>query len=359
MNIDIQLIDRQIIKINTNKERNVSFISKICLYDFFSMNEINICKIIRKIPYYYCEYNVIEESNFIKIGEISEKIIQKLQISYNKKDNKEDNKDNKKEQKYLLLRYKDEKLSIFTDFLFSFYTPKIFIFHILDAYSLLLKKFIQLNKNNICFFDLSSENIFFREKNKPLLQNFRKSLLINSLDETYISRIITKITDYTCKPIEIYVLFYLIIQKEETLSYTYIETIVSFFVDNMSVLTLFSEKYKQHYKQLCIDFLKKYINRPKSEIIHDILTYSDTWDNYSLSIIYLHVIGTIIKVFSLKDNFMNQFLTLLIKNIHPNPLKREKLEETQQNYENIFNSAKWDFISELSCNKMKKLHELL
>ena len=100
-------------------------------------------------------------------------------------------------------------------------------------------------------------------------------------------------------------------------------------------------------------------NSPKSDIIHDILSYSDTWDNYSLSIIYLHVIGTIIKVFSLKNNFMNQFLTLLIKNIHPNPLKRENLKETQQNYENLYRVTKWGFISELSCNKMKKLHELL
>ena len=72
-----------------------------------------------------------------------------------------------------------------------------------------------------------------------------------------------------------YVLFYLIINKEETLSYHYIETIVAFFIDNMNVLSLFSQNFKDSYKQSCIDCLKKYINHPKTLIISDILTYSE------------------------------------------------------------------------------------
>ena len=57
---------------------------------------------------------------------------------------------------------------------------------------------------------------------------------------------------------------------------------------------------------------------------------------------------------------MNSFLKLLSKNISPNPLKRENMGETRQNYENLFNNfTNWDFIKDLSSDKMNKLYELL
>jgi hypothetical protein len=306
-------------------------------------------------------FNIIEKCDFIKIGEINETINKNINIPLNN------------DTKYLLIQYNDiqngklqnnennnKNVAKFADFLLSIHKPKEFIYHILESYSLLLRSFIILEEHSICFFDLSCENILFRENGNPLLQNVNYSLLVNKLNEAYISNIITKITDYTCKPLEVYVLFYLIINNEETLSYHFIETIVAFFIDNMNILTLFSQKFKENYKQSCIDFLKKYINQTKSAIISDIMTYYETWDNYSLSMIYLHIISNIVRVFSLKGNFLTNFLLLLIKNIDPNPLKRGKLRETQENYEKMENTfTNWSFANELNAEKMKKLHELL
>jgi hypothetical protein len=55
---------------------------------------------------------------------------------------------------------------------------------------------------------------------------------------------------------------------------------------------------------------------------------------------------------------MNKFTLLLIKNIHPNPLKRETLQETSENFDNLFENADWTFINEFSNEKMKKMYDL-
>lgn len=353
MDIDIELIEKQILffsKSDNNANNNKS-ISKICNYDFFSINEVKISEKIKKIPYYHNDYSIVERCNFIKVGEMSERSRQLLKTV---------DSDTNNNKKYLLIEYNQENCIKFTDFLFSFNTVKSFFFHVLDSYSTLLDIIIKLNHNDICFFDLSCENIYIRKNNRPFLKNVNKSLLLYKLDESYISKIITKINDYTCKPLEVYVLFYLIMNNEETLSYHFIETIVSFFIDNMNVLTLFTQSFKEKYKQSCIDYLKKYINQPKTFIISDLITYYDTWDNYSLSIIYLHIVGNIIRVFGLKENFMNSFLILLTKNISPDPLKREKLEDSRKRYDILFNTfTDWKFINDLPSKKMKKLYEIL
>jgi hypothetical protein len=140
---------------------------------------------------------------------------------------------------------------------------------------------------------------------------------------------------------------------------SFIETICSNYVKNMDILTLFSQNYRESYEKTCVETLKKYINKPKTATIADILKYSQYWDNYSLSILYLHIIGNITNIFSLKGTFMNKFTMLLIKNIHPNPLKRETLRETSKNYDKLFENADWTFINEFSDEKMEKLYDLL
>jgi hypothetical protein len=57
---------------------------------------------------------------------------------------------------------------------------------------------------------------------------------------------------------------------------------------------------------------------------------------------------------------MNDLLLLLVKNISPEPCKRERLRETREKYEVLFKKfTNWDFIKELSTHKMIKLYEVL
>ena len=352
--INIGLISNQI----TNNRRKVNNIddndedqTKIIVYDFFSINEIKIGEIIEEIPYYRNYYDIITDYDFIDIGKIGEKIIENVDLDSKNKD-----------KKYVVFNYNDEKRIGFSDFLFKLpnnTNNKQFVFNILNTYSFLLNSLIKLNENGVCFFELSTENIAFSSYSRPFLKSFKNSLIISDLNTSYIANIVKNIDTYTHKPLEVHVLFYLIVNNEETMSLSFIEAISNNYVKNMDVLLLFSQNYKESFEKSCVETLKKYINKPKSAIIADILNYSKYWDNYSLSILYLHIIGNISKFFSLKGTFMNKFTLLLIQNIHPNPLKRESLKETSQNYDNLFDNSDWGFINDFSSEKMKKLFHLL
>lgn len=359
-NINVKQINKFFnLKNNQNKNSGEKKIrknkTKVIVNDFFSINEINICEIVQHILYYSNYYDMLIDYDFIKIGQLGKKLVENIY------DEDTDYNDTFK-KKYFLFQYKNENSINFDDFLFNLKTPKQFIFYVLDSYSYLLTGLIKLNENNICFFNLSPENIVFNKENgeKPLLQNFGLSLAVSQLNEEYITNIIKKTKYYTYKPLEIHILFYLIENNINTISYSFIENICEVFIDNMHILSLFSPTYREKYKLSCINYLKTYINKPRNIIINDILQYCNTWDNYSLSIIYLHIFGNILRVFSLKETIISKIVLELLKNIHPEPLKREKLTKTLANYEKLYyDFSDWPFINLIPQEKLTKLYETL
>ena len=354
-NIDVQLIKNSLIN-GTTKTKKQSITrntkTKIQKCDFFSINEIKICNKIKKIPYFSNYFSIVTNYSLITVGEMSEVVFEQIV-----------DKDAHISENYVLIEYNTENKSKMPDlnmFLFNLPSPKLFVFHILDSYSYLLESLIQLCDKNICFFDLCPENIGFNGNYKPLLQNFQLSLLYTTLNEEYIANIITKIKDYTHKPLEIHLLFYLIANNEVSISYSLMETICTNYMNNMSVLSFFSQKYRDSYKKACEEFLKQYINRPKTEIIQELLMYHDKWDNYSISVIYLHIVGHISQVFALKDTFINKMAIQLSRNLHPNPSKRETLSNSKEFFDMLFNEyTDWSFISDISCIKLNNLYEIL
>jgi hypothetical protein len=333
---------------NESEENNKKYKTKLVDYCFFSINEVNISYKIKKILYYSNNYSIIEDYDFININQLNDEIIEKLNLT--------------DEKKYLIFKYKNEKLIKFTDFLYNIYNPKIFIFNIIESFSYLLKGLIKLNDNKICFFNLSPQNIAFNLDcgEKPIIKNFKLSLQVSKLNESYITNIINNENDYTHKPLEVHILFYLIKNNISTISYSFIEEICENFINNLSVLTLFSEKYKESYKKECIDSLKKYINKPKTDIIYNILEQNDKWDVYSLSLLYLHIFGNISRVFSLKRNFISKIINELLKNISSEPSKRSSLQKLDEIFEKYLNDeCDWSFINNYSSNNMSVLFNIL
>ena len=348
--IDIKSINKHFFSNSEYTKKKQKETTKIIQYCFYSLNELNICKKIEKIPYYINNFSIIEDYDNINISQLNDKYIDKLQL----KDNIQ----------YLIFTYKNETLINFNDFLYNFTSPKQFIFHIIQSFQYLLESLIKLNDNNICFFNLSPENIAFNLDcgEKPFLRYFELSLQISKLNEDYISNIIKNLDDkYIYKPFEIHILFYLIKNNITTISYSFIEEISEVFVDKLSILNLFSQKYKESYKNTCISFLKKYINKPKTYIISDILKYYDKWDVYSISVIYIHIIGNFLQIFSLKDTFVSRLVVELSKNIHPDPSKRSNLMDFQEKYDILFDNKdiKWGFANNLPSSKMTELYEIL
>jgi len=342
-------------KINYNKEQHLrEKISKICLYHFFSINEIQINEMIEaNIPYFDNYFDVVYDYDFIKIGQLNDNdndLIEDMNLHSGKK--------------YLLLEFKKRNFVKYNDFLFQIKNPKLFILHVIESFRYLLGSLIKLHDNNICFFDLSVDNIMFDIDcgEKPILVHFQNSLQLELVNEECISTIIKGADlSYTYKPLEVHVLFYLIRNDLNTISSSFIEEIAEMYVKKLSVMNLFSLHFKETFKLSCIQSLEKYINKPKPFIIQDIIERnSKTWDSYSLSILYLHIFGNMARVFALKETFIGKLSILLSKNIHPDSSKRESLDNILGNFEKLFSQTKdWSFIKKISIDRMEKLFTLL
>lgn len=340
INKRLKLLDKE-----DNDSCKMKIKTKTKILNFFLQNEIKISEILKKVVYYKNYFNILIEYNYMKIANINDKNIKKIIENEEKK------------EKYVLCKYNHHKSIDFVDFVFNLPNPKLFIFHILDSYKHLLDILIKINENNICFFNLSSINICFHDNYRPFINNFEKSILISELDVNYITSIIERTNNFVNKPLEVHVLFYLMKNDELTLSYTFIECICDNYVKQLNILDFFPEIDKSIYKKECIESLKKYINQPKEGIIIDILKNVIIWDNYSLSILYLHSFCNIIQNFSLKDTFMNEFVNILLKNIHPNPSKRETLKNTQEIHDKLLNDFNnWNFVNNISCDKMEQMY---
>ena len=107
---------------------------------------------------------------------------------------------------------------------------------------------------------------------------------------------------------------------------------------------------------MCVEAIKKYINKPKSAIIYDILQSVNKWDVYSLSVLYIHIFGNISRIFSLKQTFINKITLELSKNIHPDPSKRCELKVLLEKLNILLNNEdNWSFFKNIEPNQMRKL----
>jgi hypothetical protein len=123
---------------------------------------------------------------------------------------------------------------------------------------------------------------------------------------------------------------------------------------------MFSENYRQKYKQECIETMRKYINLPRNEILDDIIERNDKWDVYGISMLFLHIFGFMSRIFSLSGTFVSKITIELSRNLHPNSDKRMNLKETLNIFNKCLNEENdWRFADNLDNNKLSQLFDEL
>ena len=98
------------------EEDRIQTKTKIVKYDFYSVNEAQISDKIKVFPYYFKNYSIIDNYEFINISQLNEKYIEKL---------------NNDKIRYLSFNYKITEFIDFNTFLFDFKTIKLLIFTII------------------------------------------------------------------------------------------------------------------------------------------------------------------------------------------------------------------------------------
>lgn len=324
---------------------NRCFSQKIKINDFFSRNEITISKKVMSISDYYNYFNILYKYENIEINEIDEKNIENIKI--------EDN--------HFILCYYPKynlELSLFP-FIFNCKTPSALIHGIIESYSHLNRTLLYLEKQDVCFYDISPEKMYFVGNYKPLLSNFERSIHIDNLSVTYLSKIINKKDNYRYKCLEIHILFYILQDENETITYDIANEITHNYIENLKILSVYSTKSLTDIHNSVFAFLEKYIYKPKIFIVEEMIQSIHTWDNYSLGFIYLFILSNIIRVFQLKNTFINHLTGFIIKSIGCIPSKRESLLEITEKTQDLLRNSStntFEFINEMNIEKMESFY---
>ena len=308
------------------------------------INETIITKQITQIPYYSLFFSILEKHTLLNIH------------------NTNDTNDTNDTEKYYLFTY-DNKYDIpMMEYFYSISNIKHLLFVSIRSFSYLLHSLSLLHNNNICLFNVSPENIVYQLNSgeNPFIKNFRASLLTQPFHISSLCNSVNELSNFTYQPLEIHILYYLIKYDMKTISYSFIEEFCETFISNLHILKLklFTEQYKQSYKEQCIYIMKQYVNKSKNEIIHDIWNKHSKWDVYGISVIYIQIFYSICITFSLNQTFFNTIVLKLSQNIHPNSNNRMTLERTIQIFNECFDKQKdWHFANQLeqSNTKMEEL----
>jgi hypothetical protein len=325
------------------------YTTRMKVVSFFTENEIQISECLRKIPHWQLYYDCIAEHEHMNIHLFQVSLFGSL-IS----------KSEEGGFAPVVCKYLQYKSIDFDEFFLSLPSPKLVVFHAIDSYSHLLNSFHRLEQVGVCYYNFSPEYLSFDEYYKPKLTQFDKSIQTGKINEQFLVSLIRETKDFTHKPLEVHLLFYLIVNNVDLLTDDLIMIICDTFIENLAILGLFSQQYKDLHKNECLSFLGRYLNKGRAEIIADVLKYIDTWDNYGLSMLYLHLIGNIASAFSLKGTIMSKLIALFTKNISPTPETRNTLQNTILNYKKLYcDFNDWSFVEQIQEEAIDVLHEKL
>ena len=260
----------------------------------------------------------------------------------------------------VLCKYLQTRTVGFDEFFLSLPSPKLLVFHAIDSYYHVLNSFYRLQQNGVCYYNFSPEYLLFDEYYKPKITRFENSIQTDRVNEQMITILIRGTKDFTHKPLEVHLLFYLIANNVDLLTDDLMVTICDTFIENIAILRLFSQQYKDLHRSECLSLLTRHLNKVRAEIIADVLKYIDTWDNYGISMLYLHLIGNITIAFSLKGTIMSKLIALFTKNISPTPETRNTLQNTISIYKKLYCDFKdWSFVNQIQDNAIDVLREKL
>ena len=306
------------------KKQKIKKIHKIVKLDFFVENELTNQKKIdnRKNNYYLCENS--KELTITEIDEDSRKIKGKNRI-----------KDNT-----ILLEFEDRKIIYLKTYLKELSSSTKYILTIIDFYKYLLNSINLLVNNNIFHNHIDFDSIVVDKFEYPLLTNFSFSIDYshNNMVQYIKHFIIAYEPSYLEWPIELHILSYLLTNKLNSLSSHNIENIIHEVIKNNSILNTFGDNIVSSFREESLQYFKKYVNQSYEYMLTDILQYAHTWDNYSLSILFLRILIGIHRTIKIKNKFVILFMKLLVNNIHCNPSKRSTIDLTIKNFDSLLDS---------------------
>jgi hypothetical protein len=281
-----------------NKTLNIDYISQIKKRN---ESEIKIHKSIKTIPYHKLYFHTFFSCEPMHVGIMEDKYLQKQKVET--------------QSSFVLFKY--NKL-IFDSF--ESYTTNKSNKFLSDLFIYLLKSIKLLLRNEIVHLNLSKQNIVIVDE-MPLITDFSDAQQFNNL--------FSFVTE-SSSILELFAIHYLTTNELSSISISNI----------YDLLNDYKKQYLLDDMNEVIIFLKRFINKPTKQIIEELTKYYYTWDNYSISGIFLSLLQTKYGIhYNTQNQFVLKWIDLMKNNMDPNPLNRDTVESTINKIEKIVFNA--------------------
>ena len=272
---------------------------------------------------------------------------------------------------YIVMKIKYVDGNPFLDYIIKNKNNSQIIKNIISSYNHLLGGLQQLIDLNFFHFDLKSENVMFNNRLElPHILDFGISIDLSTFDFKTIDKNLRNAfyvyaPQYYTWPLEIHYLSYLLHESDDP-DDDVIESMANEFTyGNKGLTKNFSPDFLKKYSKKCVDQLKFYKSLGLQKAVEKILSYWKTFDNYSLSIVYLKLINYINIEGYINNNFIVFLTKLLLQNIDPNPENRLSIKETIHTYngflykKNVNNIKTFEEVKKIFINNKMAINEKL
>ena len=298
--------------------KNKKFVSKIQKNDFSAQNEIKIGATITA-----ASKTTQEKESFAPVLSHCP-----INVSKIKTDSIEDCKiiTHKAASNYIMTKIRYIIGGVFDTFITTNQNNPLILSLFISMYTRLLQSIRFLIERNIVHFDIKGQNIiYYKEKQIPVIIDFGLSIPIKEVEKTgaFFPYFYVYAPEYYVWPLEVH-LFNFLENISTNPSRGQIRTMAEEYVANNAALQTMSPHFRKNYKKLCLQFLESLLPLSYTEKKKKILRYWKTWDNYSLSVLYLKYIYILFgSVDMIENNEYIMFITkILLTNIHPDPTRR-------------------------------------
>jgi hypothetical protein len=334
---------------------------------FFSLNELQISQRILQIPNYSWHFSPVLKNSFVNLAEIDDENFERCEIIDNENSHILLTRLNTPESKsffnfFYLNRKKNAKIGENIINIKIADEPKKIdkinnikerndFLKILNSYKHLTESINLLNNANIVNLNFHPSTLVF-VNNLPVITNFAECFHFPTMNEERKSQLFS---DYYPKnvflPLEAHVICFLIDNRLDSLSFLNIEEICEDCARRIASLSCFSKSFLDQYKETSHFSLQSLTNKPKAEIINEMLQNCETWNNYGLSILFLVLLRDNFKGREgfPQNSFFSQFTQILTLGIHPEPSKRPSILQNISLFNDIlYNTSSQDYEQILS-----------
>ena len=267
------------IQCDGKKDSRKNVVTKLQKEDFNANNEIEMGKIIMKLPNYRLFFLPVVSSCQVNIHDMDSSVVNECHVVA---------KGEKVPIVLMTIPYISNE-PFFSLLISTTMGKKQVILTITETYSYLLSAIQYLIDMQIVHFDIKGDNILYNKITAdPQVIDFGISLPIEQLNpDNWAKYFYVYAPEYYLWPLEVHVIGYLLHVVDGTLSEEDIVRIASEYEKHNKGLDIFSKEFREKYKKLSEEVLKKYVGMPRDKVIKKLIAQYTTWDNYSLSVMYL------------------------------------------------------------------------